>query len=94
MVTRNCRMPCSQGLPAVAHGSFPPIADSSRSAITTVVRYLAAFILVAVLGGCQFSSTRPDQDNFTIHAGPSGIQPFIALSTLRITPRIRRASIA
>ena len=43
---------------------------------------LIALVIIGLLAGCRV--TRPDQDNFTIHAGSSGIQPFVAALERRL----------
>jgi hypothetical protein len=45
---------------------------------TAAMRIFAPLALIGLLGACHPSITRPDQDNFTLHAGRSGIQPFVA----------------
>jgi hypothetical protein len=42
------------------------------------MRVFPSLALIGLLGACHPSVTRPDQDNFTLHAGSNGIQPFIA----------------
>jgi hypothetical protein len=39
---------------------------------------MLALALLCLVGGCQPKLTRPLQDNFTIHAGSTGIRPFVA----------------
>ena len=38
---------------------------------------IVAFALLCLVGGCQPEVTRPPQDNFTVHSGNAGIQPFV-----------------
>ena len=42
---------------------------------------MLALVPFSLLGACHW--TRPPQDNFTIHAGGSGIEPFIAALSKR-----------
>ena len=42
------------------------------------MRVLASLALLSLLGACHPRVTRSDQDNFTLHAGRSGIRPFVA----------------
>jgi len=39
---------------------------------------------MGMLGACNPTFTRADQDNFTVHAGTRGIQPFVAALERRL----------
>ena len=55
-----------------------PVADDETLANTAVMRVFVPLALIGLLGACHPSLTRADQDNFTLHAGRNGIQPFVA----------------
>jgi hypothetical protein len=48
------------------------------------VRTLVALIVVGLLEACNPTFTRAEQDNFTLHAGKVGIQPFVAALERRL----------
>ena len=39
---------------------------------------------MGLLGGCNPTFTRAEQDNFTLHAGSNGIEPFVAALERRL----------
>lgn len=48
------------------------------------MRLLVFFIAIGLLGGCNPTFTRAEQENFTFHTGSIGIQPFVAALERRL----------